>query len=273
MQTSDITPNPTFSAHETVLHNSDWIPIIEKFDGVEMVVVPPGCFTMGVTESEIDEAFAMCEADGCKRWWFEDAYPSHEICFEKSFWIDRYEVNNSQISNFDSILLAGESFWAESERPREKISWLDANAFCAARKTRLPSEAEWEYAARGPDNLIFPWGNDFIADQVVYSKNSNNETFPVGSKTDSASWVGAYDLSGNVWEWVNTIYDPLNFPYPYDAEDGRETIDPSNILDMQRVLRGGSWQSDVSMLTTWYRTANNVIDSSSDWGFRCTRDE
>lgn len=98
----------------------------------------------------------------------------------------------------------------------------------------MPSEAEWEYAARGTQALLFPWGNSFIENYVVYELNSGAHTVEVGSKPGGASWCGVFDMSGNVWEWVNSIYQP----YPY-YPDEREQLKGNS----PRVLRGGSWQS------------------------------
>lgn len=81
------------------------------------------------------------------------------------------------------------------ERPVENITWFEAHTFCELRDTRLPTEAEWEYAARGPDNLNYPWGNEFEEDFVVYQNNSDDQTATVGSRTPGASWVGTLDMS------------------------------------------------------------------------------
>ena len=132
-----------------------------------MVLVPVGCFMMGSSDGKADEA------------------PVHEVCFDAPFWIDVYEVTNAQFGTsgqFDG-----------DDRPREMMNWQRALAYCQSRGARLPTEAEWEYAARGPDSLIYPWGNAFIADNVVYFLNSENRTWDVGSRPQGVSWVGAYD--------------------------------------------------------------------------------
>src|SRR5262249_44722350 len=153
--------------------------------------------------------------------------------------IDRYEVSNTQYPG-SGTAFSGRNF------PREEVSWFDAKAFCEQRLARLPTEAEWEYAARGPSNLIYPWGNKFdplkvnICDAECPDSGLTNGpddgyqwTSPVG-RYENASWVGAYDLIGNVNEWVSSIYKD----YPYDATDGRENPDDH---DSDRVVRGSSW--------------------------------
>ena len=178
-------------------------PVVQTINGVEMVV--RRCFTMG-NEGRRDEQ------------------PEHQICFDKAYWIDRYEVTNSQYGS-DGVF-PGEL------RPRDNLTWFEARDFCASRGARLPTEAEWEYAARGPDSLIYPWGDLFVPDNLIYDANFEFQLHDVGSKPEGVSWVGAYDLAGNATEWVSSLYRP----YPYDPGDGREDL--ANATD-RRVMRGG----------------------------------
>jgi formylglycine-generating enzyme required for sulfatase activity len=239
--TASSVPGPT--AIPSMTSNQQWKSITKSINGVEMVLVPPGCFMMG-------------SADGAS-----DEKPVKQQCFDKPFWLDKTEVTNAQFEQFKGQA-AGASRWTDPQRPRETITWFEARDFCAQRGARLPTEREWEYAARGPDNLKYPWGNDFVADHVVYDQNSNRQTANVGSRPTGASWVGALDMSGNVWEWVSTIYKP----YPYDADDGR---DSNTYTNSARGLRGGSWNgSDLDL-----RAANRFGDDPSIQinlnGFRC----
>jgi formylglycine-generating enzyme required for sulfatase activity len=222
-----------------VEHNADWKPVSKTFSGIEMVLVPAGCMMMGSEAGSHDEL------------------PVHQQCFDEPFWIDRTEMTNGQLHS--------RGYWSGSERPRENVTWFMAQEFCESRGGRLPTEAEWEYAARGPDGLEYPWGNTFDGSKVIWY---TFETKEVGSKPDGASWVGALDMSGGVWEWVSSIY----WPYPYDPADGREADGGLDNID-RRVLRGGSWEiTDAANL----RAANRFSADPDDWGygligFRCAR--
>lgn len=262
------TSNPTTEASvdpfTPVERNEDWTPIIKTFDGVEMVLVPAGCFMMG-------------SANGA-----EDEKPVSEICFDAPFWIDRYEVTNEQFNRFDGR--AGrESYWIEANRPREQINWFEARDFCERRSMHLPTEAEWEYAARGPSAWLYPWGDEFVTDYVVYKENAD-ETADVESVQSGASWVGAQHMSGNVWEWVNTIYgidgngdrefndssDQI-YSYPYTEDDGREQN--SNDVKAIRIVRGGSWDDGFPESTrATFRGFFEPLFELRLIGFRCARD-
>lgn len=247
--TSTFTPSATFTPSSTATptpftagtDNKFWTPVERDFAGEPMVKVPAGCFKMGSDKGDGDEK------------------PVTEVCFEKPYWIDKYEVSNGQFAQFKGQ--AGRaSNWTDANLPRESITWVEATAYCQLRGAVLPTESQWEYAARGPQGLVYPWGNDFNADNVVYS----GKTAPVGSKRGGVSWVGAYDLSGNVWEWTSSLYKT----YPYDATDGRED---QNNRSEYRVLRGGSWFDSGTVL----RAANRgrYVPSARDGlnGFRCAR--
>jgi formylglycine-generating enzyme required for sulfatase activity len=259
-----------------VTSNADWEPVIEEFDDVVMALVPVGCFMMGSTEEEIDYAMALCESargeHACERDWFEDQAPQHAMCFDEPFWIDVYEVTNTQYGS--------SGVWSDGNLPRENVNWYEAAAHCESRGARLPTEAEWEYAARGPDGLIFPWGNAFDGTRLNYCDanctynmpdidvdDGYRFTAPVGSFPGGVSWVGAHDMSGNIWEWTSSLHES----YPFDAEDGREVAESSADDSVRMVLRGGSWSYFSYDMCAAYRGRDLPSTSYVDIGFRCVR--
>jgi formylglycine-generating enzyme required for sulfatase activity len=181
-----------------------------------------------------------------------------EQCFDEPFWIGRTEVTNAQYGS--------SGFFSGDHRPRESITWLQARDFCTSRGLRLPTEAEWEYAARGPDALLFPWGNSWSASHAVWNRGSDAGTANVGSIPAGRSWVGADDMIGNVWEWTSSVYDE----YPYNPDDGREReSDDGAIL---RALRGGSWgNTSTDVLRAAARSWNVASGDSFSLGVRCAR--
>jgi formylglycine-generating enzyme required for sulfatase activity len=237
------TPTPTntpvpagYPGGERITANEQWEPVTQTFDGVEMVLVPIGCFMMGREDGNSDEK------------------PVHEQCFEEPFWIDKTEVTNEHYGS------SGQ--WVENNRPRETISWVAAKEYCESRNGRLPSEREWEYASRGPNNLDYPWGDVFLANNVVYSGNSSNKTADVGSHPTGISWVGALDMSGNVWEWTRSSYQ--QYPY-FEGKDQNDT-------DSGHIFRGGSFHGSISSLHSAARNINDPNYVSISLGFRCARD-
>lgn len=276
------TPNPTETlaytsppldiARTPVVQNGDWTPVFEVFDGVEMALVPAGCFMMGRQNGETDER------------------PVHEVCFEEPFWIDRYEVTNADYAAFlsatgnqnqggetwldaddgDAQIHGGDRKWvAESgyeNHPAIEITWYGAAAFCEWHERRLPTEAEWEYAARGADELAYPWGNEFVSDNAVWDGNSGGQSAVIGSTPGGVSWVGTLDLSGNVWEWVADWYGA------YSAVSQISPLGPNS--GISRVARGGSWGDDnVAYLGTTLRLAGSPNNSDIFVGFRCARSQ
>ncbi len=242
------TDKPLPKQVQTVTANNQWTPLAHTFDGVEMVLVPLGCFMMGYDNS----LYAR-----------EDEKPANRVCFEKAFWIDKFDVTNAQFKRLNGKA-AHDGAWKGDNRPRDSITWFEARDFCALRSARLLTEAEWEYAARGPDALSYPWGNSFDADKAVYAGNSGFQSADVGSKPGGASWVGALDMSGNVWQWTNSIYKV----YPYHKDDGRESSDDTNDV---RVTRGGTYPLSDYMLRSAYRGTLTPSRNDPSVGFRCAR--
>lgn len=228
-------------------------PVVREFDGVEMVLVPPGCFWMG-SSIEIDEQ------------------PPHEICFEQPYWIDRYEVSNQQFDDYGGQAARLPERPA-SDQPRALISWLEANSFCATRNARLPTEAEWVYAARGPESRTYPWGNTFIDEYVAYKLNSSSNPQAVTSHPEGASWVGAHHMSGNVREFSSTMHTANNgetlYPYPYNPDDGREG---GVVLDAEYLIHGGAFSDPAFALRIADRGWNYPDEGYANNGFRCARD-
>lgn len=268
---ASVSVQPGYSTENPITANGQWTRVVREFDGVEMVLVPAGCFVMGSTDEQIDAALAACKAGGgavhegvggqCDRGWYADEQPATGICFDTPFWIDRYEVINRQFAKFGGQAARGSRFTGDN-RPREQITWFEARDYCALRGARLPTEAEWEYAARGPDNSMYPWGNDFVADNVVCVENSDHQTGEVGAehRPGGVSWVGAYDLSGNVWEWVSTLY--RRYPYSVRSESDTDTTN-------WRVLRGNSWDVQSFFLYSSDRSMVEPDYSDEYGGVRC----
>ncbi len=234
--------------------NADWQALYSDGfqrtfeDGVTMVLVPAGCFMMGSTDGEDDEQ------------------PVNEQCFEEPFWIDLTEVTQVDFERLSGSK-ANTNEFDDDQRPVERITWFEAHDFCALRRARQPTEREWEYATRGPDALVYPWGNTWNENNAVWSGNSNNnQTANVGSRPEGASWVGALDMSGNVWEWTSSLY------FPYDSRVDREA-DTGTRTDVRRVLRGSSWfGGDSGELRSATRFEVEPDFEAFFVGFRCARD-
>ncbi len=253
---------------------------ISNIDGMEQIFIPAGEFLMGTNDIE-----AKREIGGGR------AYPEipQFTYFLDAFWIDKYEVTNQQ---YKACMDAG--VCTEPHRigsytypdyfnnpaydtyPVVWVTWFQATEYCSWAGRRLPTEAEWEKAARGTDGRKYPWGNDpYTADKAnicdvnctrTHKLNEFDDGYPdlapVGSFPAGASPYGVLDMAGNAWEWNSTeIRD-----YPYDANDGRE--DPGGI-DVERGWRGSSWANGLWWLRSSVRY--HALDFYSWYvlGFRC----
>jgi formylglycine-generating enzyme required for sulfatase activity/serine/threonine protein kinase len=227
---------------------------ISEFDGMEQVYVPAGEFTMGSNTGNSNER------------------PVHKVYLD-GYWIDKNEVTNAQ---YAKCVAAGKcpkpsdtQYYANSQyvnHPVVYVSWYNANDYCAWAGRRLPSEAEWEKAARGTDERTYPWGNGNPSAGLLNYLGNESGTTEVGSYPRGASRYGALDMAGNVWEWVADWYDEGY----YSKSPGENPTGPAN--GDYRVLRGGSWNSSVRDVRSAYRS--RVIPVSSHYGgFRCVVSE
>lgn len=219
--------------------NDDWQTYIHTFeDGHEMALVPVGCFAMGSNEEAGEQ-------------------PVHEQCIEEPFWIDITEITNQEYAS-----LGCEDRSSEPNEPRNCVTWFDSLAYCQARNGSLPTEHQWEYAARGVESYTYPWGNEWNPDNANWADTEPDRAREVGSYANGISWVGAKDMAGNLWEWTSSIY----LDYPYDVNDGPEDLEDTASY---RMLRGGAFFYGSNFLRSAYRYGDNPDFSSFNFGFRC----
>ena len=185
----------------------------------------------------------------------DDEKPQHRLVLPE-FYIGKYPVTNEQYALFvEQTKGAAPGHWQGGKIPTGKekhpvvyVSWHEARAFCewvgkaTGEVFRLPSEAEWEKAARGVDGRVYPWGNEAPTGELCNFNNNIGDTTPVEGYPKGANPYGALDMAGNVWEWTLGLWgkDWLKpqFGYPYNPSDGREDVQAAD--DIRRVVRGGS---------------------------------
>ncbi|MCB0209008.1 MAG: SUMF1/EgtB/PvdO family nonheme iron enzyme [Anaerolineae bacterium] len=232
-------------------------------DGKEMVYISGGYFTMGTQDDDANHR------------------PEHQV-YVADFYLDRWPVTNAEYKKFiddtDYPVPNYKVSWCDTkpynwdaaqrtyphgraDHPIVLVSWEDAMAYAAWAGKRLPTEAEWERAARGTEGRRYPWGQAFSTDLCNSKEAELGQTSAVGQfSPDGDTPEGLVDMVGNVWEWTNSLFRP----YPYNPDDGRESRHASGF----RVLRGASWRNDAnvalcaSRLDGDFKFFNNV-------GFRC----
>ncbi|CAI2719388.1 FGE-sulfatase domain-containing protein [Nitrospina watsonii] len=205
-----------------------------------MVYIPAGTFTMGLEGAS-------------------NKFP-HKV-FLDGFFIDTHEVTQEE---YVAIRGANPSKLKGENRPADQVTWLEANAYCKQVDKRLPTEAEWEKAARAGTQTLYYWGDEHSGDHAWFEDNSGEATHPVGQKTPNA--FGLYDVSGNVWEWVTDWYDKTYYERSPPANpQGPET-------GTEKTLRGGSWYSGARHQMTATRFWSEPHIRNSNFGFRCAKD-
>lgn len=249
------TPAPTLSPTPVTILN-------DPLTGAPLILVPAGSFTMG--------------GPGISA----DAQPAHTVTLSE-FYIDKYEVTNA---NYAACVAVGacqppanaasytrDNYYDNPEYedyPVVQVSWEQASAYCAWRGGRLPTEAEWEKAARGSDTRLYPWGEAEPTCEVVNYWSTTEgacvgDTTAVGSYPAGASPYEVLDLSGNVWEWVFDWYEATYYVNsPAENPRGPET-------GVNKVLRGGSWVSNEANIQAAFRNNLEPTSTSSNIGFRC----
>ena len=300
-----------------VAKDSEIIPVmgttlIREVDGAKMVYVPAGSFELGSSDKQLDNAMQECretyrEAGGCNRNLYMHEQPLHRVILD-AFWLDETEVTNAKFCKF--LNANGNKseegvYWFEpgaghrkvvygyieevdgmfipkagyEDHPVVEVSWYGASAYCRWIGGRLPTEAEWEYAARGPSSFVYPWGNEFNGILVnyrdscfTYDNKGIDTAFndghamwaPVGSYPNGSSWCGALDMAGNVHEWVGDWWAP---DY-YSVSPARNPQGPET--GSIKVGRGGSWYDPKWHIRSSYRKGLTLSSARMHWiGFRC----
>jgi eukaryotic-like serine/threonine-protein kinase len=244
-----VTPVVTQSATATPGLGIGSTMISEK-DGMTLVYVPAGEFLMGSTGAN------MQASSGEK--------PQHKVTLD-AYWIDRTEVMADQ---YAKCVAAGKctkprcTGTGEGDHPVVCVTWQDAANYCAWARRRLPTEAEWEKAARGPDGRKYPWGNKSPDCARANYYGCKGVTAAVGSYSAGASPYGALDMAGNVWEWVNDWYSSY-----FGSSSVSNPQGPATGTD--RVLRGGGWSFQEDSLRSAYRRSERPASQHDTLGFRC----
>jgi len=237
--------------------------IIWPNDGKDMVLIPGGPAIMGSNDGNVN------------------SQPAHQLQL-LDFYIDRWPVTNVEYKKF--VDATGhpvpnyEVSWCDTrgynwdpdtrmyppdkaDHPVVLVTWEDAMAYAAWAGKRLPTEAEWERAARGPDGFKYPWGNDVVFGCCNCKEAGLGDTSPIGAFSPKGdTFEGVVDMVGNVWEWTNSLF----WSYPYDPNDGRESRQASGF----RVLRGASWINDVNVTNCMSRLDGDFL-FYNNVGFRC----
>lgn len=277
----------------------------EVGDGSEMILVPGGAFRMGSNPAAVNSLTDECKKlKGFCSSIVQSESPDHRVILN-AYYLDRFEVTNALFKRFVDVTdyrtiaqRAGHGWmwqangarweWAKIEgadwrkpngpgnssanenHPVVQVSWHDAVAYCKWARKRLPTEAEWEKAARGTDDRRYPWGQDWDASRANGGITARGP-MPVGSFPGGVSPYGFHDMAGNVSEWVADIFTESY--YKHSPENNPDGPHPSfNEFQIVRVIRGGSWISIPIYLRATTRFSLDPSVSVQVLGFRCAKD-
>jgi formylglycine-generating enzyme required for sulfatase activity len=234
---------------------------VSEKDSMAMVYVPAGEFLMGSADSDKDAS--------------SDEKPQHTVYLD-AFWIDHTEVTNAQYKKCvqagtcTASSYASDSSFNGDTQPVVGVDWNNAVTYCEWVGRQLPTEAQWEKAARGTDGCIYPWGNQTATCEYAVMDDGSGKgcgkgsaAWVVGSKPKGASPYGALDMAGNVWEWAADWYDGKY----YASSPFKNPTGPSS--GSSRVLRGGSWDFDQTLARATFRGSYTPDSRLSNIGFRC----
>jgi len=246
---------PCFSCYQHVMNDESQVS--DSKVTMRFITIPAGTFTRGDLNGDPDE------------------YPENQITLE-SFRIGRMEVNNRQYNECvaarvcDPSLYADDKIFSRPNFPVVGVTWFDAKRFCEWKNGRLPTEAEWEYAARGKDLRKWTWRGAFKVEAANArgSRDGFEHTAPVESFVNYASPFGALNMSGNVSEWVADFYDPT---YYRTSTELTSPKGPKRGRD--RTIRGGSFNDLAFSVRVTVRRPKRPTDVSNSIGFRCAADK
>ncbi len=244
---------------------------VEKADPKNMILVSPGFFIMGSNRSLEDEA------------------PEHRVYLD-SYWIDKYEVSAGKFAEFLNTLDNVKGYYLDNKfgtlyydsrfhsrpglenYPINNITWHAADEYCKWKEKRLPTEAEWEKAARGTTAQAYPWGNIPPSDTLAryfqtWTKEEKHKVMvPVQALTEGQSPFGLYNMAGNVKEWVDDWYDREYY------NEQSEYANPRGPIGGEfKVVRGGSWRDMKGFIYSTFRNSGNPKSRMDDYGFRCAK--
>jgi formylglycine-generating enzyme required for sulfatase activity len=225
--------------------------IVSPIDHAEMTLIPAGEFTMGITEEELKQAFIL---DGSQNPVFMTEVPRRKIRLE-DYYIDLHPVTNYQYQRFledtghRAPLFWGKEGWNESLQPVVGLGWEDARAYAAWAGKSLPTEPQWEKAARGTDGRWWPWGNDFYPRCCNSAESGINRVTDVTRFHEGLSPYGCYDMAGNVWEICEGVWIEGRLP-----------------------MRGGCFLGSAIFVRTTVRWSSEDPINGAHWlGFRCVK--
>ena len=244
---------------------------VEKADPRNMVLVSPGFFIMGSNKSLEDEA------------------PEHRVYLD-SYWIDKFEVSAGKFAEFLNTMDNLKGYYLDNKfgtlyydgrfhprpglenYPINNITWNAADEYCKWKEKRLPTEAEWEKAARGTAAQAYPWGNIPPSDTLAryfqtWTKEENHKVMvPVQALTEGQSPYGLHNMAGNVKEWVDDWYDREYY------NEQSEYANPRGPIGGEfKVVRGGSWRDMKGFIYSTFRNSGNPKSRMDDYGFRCAK--